>query len=221
VDLVHSVKKVICKYGWFGLLGKIGRFLSGLVYERQEWIIYEQKVGAWYSGQPSNFIIREATIDDIEELSQFGSDPGKIIRRFYKNDKCLVLVVNEQIRHSWWLTFTNLEIPQVHFTSTLQARGVCLYEGIEDLNQGDLGEQWLGRLLDYLMDFLKNQNYLAIFIGVSHRNIQLQNILKQVGFLPGQQITRVTRLGRSLFHTREMTGDKEKRIVNPATQYGQ
>ena len=43
--VVVSVKKIIHQYGWIGLLGKICRFLSGLIYERQEWIVYEHKLG--------------------------------------------------------------------------------------------------------------------------------------------------------------------------------
>ena len=131
----------------------------------------------------------------------------------------MVLVANEQICHRGWLAFTNLEIPQLHYSTPLVAGGVCLYDGFEELSQGDQGEQRSSMFMDYLAD-LKNQNYSTVYVGVSHHNIRLQNVLNQVGFQPGQSVARVTRLGHKVFYTRKMAGDKESRQVKQATQYG-
>lgn len=166
-DNVKKVKKSVEQYGLSGYIAKkITDYISAIYSHRTYLILSKYLRGTKIS--EGNLRVREATIDDLEILTEvMNKSSSDIIRRFTDKHECYITTHNNELIHYCWINCGRIKISGVDLNLPLGNLDVCIYDTF--LKKNYVTENNCRYILSCILNLLYRKNYKRCYVAIDCR----------------------------------------------------
>lgn len=183
---ILKIKRAINQNGLLIYLLKHFNDLSSRIFSRKKHLILEKDI-EWVEISQNNMQIKEATIDDLDPLSEaMNESSNKIIRRFTNKHKCYITLYNSQIIHYCWINCSNVEISNIEIKIPFGKLYVHIYDVFMEKKYKN--EYNYTCILSNIFNLLYKENFRKCYITLDTWNKSFENEIYKKIFQPSYKV---------------------------------
>lgn len=178
-EQINRLKKNMDRIGVMQYILKQFTYLVGIVFSFKKYLLSEIKITN-INVSPNSLQVREASIDDLDALSEVMEEsPSNIIRRFVNKHKCFITTCNGEMIHYCWINCARIEISGVDLKLPFRNLEVQIYDTFMKRNYKN--ENNYKHILSCILNLLYKENYKRCYTALDYRNNSLESkIYKEI-----------------------------------------
>lgn len=172
-DKILKIKSAADQKGLLIYIIKQFTNLTGKIFSYKQYLILEKHLNNVEMSQ-SNLQVKEASIDDLEALSEvMNESPNAIIKRFVNKRQCFFTIYNNEIIHYCWLNCSNIEISEVELELSFKKSDVHIYDTF--IKRKYRNEKDYRNILSDIFYLLYKKNYKRCYVTLDCSNKPYEN----------------------------------------------
>lgn len=183
---ILKIKRAVDQNGLIIYLLKHLNDLTSRIFSYNQHLILEKDIESVEILQ-DNIQVKEATIDDLDILSEvMNESSSKIIRRFTNKHKCYIILYNSQIIYYCWINYSNVEISGIEIKIPFGNPYAHIYDiFMEDKYKN---EHNYTCILSNIFNLLYKENFKKCFITLNNWNRPLESEIYKKIFQPRYKV---------------------------------
>ncbi len=197
LNKILKVKRAVNQYGLLTFITKLFTDLTAKIYCYKQYLILETNLKNVKITE-NNMQVKEATIDDLNTLSEvMNESPRNIIKRFINEHKCYITLHNNEIIHYCWVNCSGIEISNVKLETTFGCFDAYIYDSI--MLKKLKNEYDYTRILSSILNILYKENFRKCYIVLNCSNKSFENRLYRKIFRPRYKIIEKGLFGKTKY----------------------